>query len=238
MINALRGQIEWTLMDYRVSPEKLIDITRPLQADTPAWPGDVRFCKETRAYGAFRTSKLTMSSHCGTHIDPPAHLARYRTFVDDIPMNRLILPAVVVDCRGNREISGAHIEDLSLDGKALILKTVSDETEKPAESMEYSHILPQAAELAVERGVRIVGIDTFSVDPPDSTPVHEILLGASIPIIENLLLIDVIPGDYLLLCFPLKIAAGDGAPVRAFLQPSVTAAFARGASQRQNLYTV
>ncbi len=206
-------------MEYRISPEELIDITRPLDGSTPAWPGDVKFCKETRAYGAFRTSKLTMSSHCGTHIDPPAHLARYSTFVDDIPLNRLILPAVVVDCRGNREISGAYIEDLSLDGKALILKTVSDRTEKSGESMEYSYLSADAADLAVGIGVRIVGIDTFSVDPPDSTPVHKILLGASIPILENLLLDDIQPGNYLLICFPLKITAGDGAPVRAFLQP-------------------
>jgi len=206
-------------MEYRLSPGRLIDITRALKDSTPAWPGDVRFRKDTSVIHGFRTSKLTMSSHCGTHIDPPAHLARYRTFVDDIPLNRLILPAVVVDCRGNREINQAYIEDLSLDGKALILKTVSDETGKPGETMEYSYLCADTADLAVGKGVRIVGIDTFSVDPPDSADVHEILLGASIPVLENLLLDDVLPGNYLLLCFPLKIATGDGAPVRAFLQP-------------------
>jgi arylformamidase len=211
-------------MDYRISPDRLIDITKPLEAGIPVWPGDVRFSKETRAIGAFHTSKLTMSSHCGTHIDPPAHLARYKTFVDDIPMNRLILPAVVVDCRDMREIDKAYIENISLDGRALILKTVTDKSGNPGSSMEYSYLSVNAAELAVKRGVKIVGIDTFSVDPPDPTPVHEILLRASIPILENLLLDDVPQGDYLLICFPLKIAGGDGAPVRAFLQPSATAA--------------
>ena len=219
-------------MEYRLSPDKLIDITRPLDGSTPTWPGDVRFSKETRVYGAFHTSKLTMSSHCGTHIDPPAHLARYDTFVDDIPLNRLILPAVVVDCRGNREIDQAFIQDISLDGRALILKTAVDKAGKPGSSMEYSYLCPNAAELAVKLGVRIVGIDTFSVDPPDSTPVHKILLGASIPILENLLLDDVPPGNYLLLCLPLKITGGDGVPARAFLQPSVTAKLARRASQQ------
>ncbi|MEN8209720.1 MAG: cyclase family protein [Candidatus Fermentibacteria bacterium] len=207
-------------MDYRITPDRLIDITKPLETGIPVWPGDVRFSKETRAYGAFRTSKLTMSSHCGTHIDPPAHLSRYNTFVDDIPMNRLILPAVVVDCIAKREIDETFIESLSLEGRALILKTVADETGRQGSSMEYSYLSANAAELAVEKGVRIVGIDSFSVDPPDSTPVHEILLGTSIPILENLLLDDVPPGDYLLLCFPLKVMNGDGAPVRAFLQPS------------------
>ncbi len=207
-------------MEYRLSPGKLIDITRPLDSNTPAWPGDVRFSKETKAIGAFRTSKLTMSSHCGTHIDPPAHLARYRTFVDDIPLNRLILPAVVVDCGKKRIIQKDLIEDLSLEGKALILKTSSGSPGEKSDSMEYAYLSVKAVELAVSMGIMTIGIDTFSVDPPDSTPVHEILLGASIPILENLQLNDVLPGNYLLICFPLKIVNGDGAPVRAFLQPA------------------
>lgn len=203
-------------MEYRISPERLLDITRPLDGRTPAWPGDVRFSKDTSVTRGFRISKLTMSSHCGTHIDAPAHLARCSTFVDDLPLSRLILPAVVVDCRNKREIDRAYIKNLSLDGKALILKTVSG---KSVESMDYSYLSVKAAELAVSMGIELLGIDTLSVDPPDSANVHEILLGASIPILENLLLDDVQPGDYLLMCFPLKITRGDGAPVRAFLQP-------------------
>jgi len=206
-------------MEYRLSPDKLIDITRPLEAGTPTWPGAVRFLKNNSMTGDFRTSDLNMSSHCGTHIDAPAHLARYSTFVDDIPLSRLILPAVVVDCTEKRRIDNNLIEDLSLDGKALLLKTASGPSEEDFDSMEYSYLSPSAAELAVAKGVKMVGIDTFSVDPPDSADVHKILLGASTPILEILLLDDVLPGNYLLICFPLKITAGDGSPVRAFLQP-------------------
>ena len=207
-------------MEYRLSPGRLIDITRALKDSTPAWPGDVRFRKDTSVILGFRTSKLTMSSHCGTHIDAPAHLARCSTFVDNIPISRLILPAVVADCTGKHRIGKDLIEDLSLDGKALLLKTSSRPPEENSDSMKYSYLCASAAELAVAKGTMIMGIDTFSVDPPDSADVHEILLGASIPILENLLLDDVLPGNYLLICFPLKITAGDGAPARAFLQPS------------------
>ncbi len=207
-------------MEYRVSPEELIDITMPLSDNTPAWPGDVRFRMDTSVAHGFRLSKLTMSSHCGTHIDPPAHLARYNTFVDDIPLSRLILPAVVTDCRGKPRIEKDIIESLSLDGKALLLKTSSGTSGDNCDPMNYPYLSAEAADLAVSKGIKTVGIDTFSVDPPDSAEVHEILLGASIPILENLLLDDVLPGNYLLICFPLKIIAGDGAPVRAFLQPS------------------
>lgn len=203
-------------MEYRIIPERLIDITRSLDAGTPAWPGDVRFTRDTSVNNGFRVSKLTMSSHCGTHIDAPAHMARYSSSVSEIPLSRLILPAVVVDCRTKMEVDKACIEDLFLEGKALILKTVSGKSDQ---SMEYSYLSASAAELAVSKGIGLIGIDTFSVDPPDSSDVHEILLGASTPIIENLLLDDVQPGDYLLICSPLKIKGGDGAPARAYLQP-------------------
>lgn len=159
-----------------------------------------------------------MSSHCGTHIDAPAHLASCSTFVNDIPLSRLILPAVVVDCEGNRSIGKNLIEELTLEGKALILKTIND-PRKPSDTMDYSYLTATAAELAVNRGIKTVGIDTLSVDSPDSILVHEILLNASVPILENLLLKDIRPGNYLLICFPLKIESGDGSPVRAFLQP-------------------
>lgn len=205
-------------MEYRISPEDWIDITMPVSENTPAWPGDVRFLKESSVVHGFRTSKLTMSSHCGTHIDAPAHLASRSAFVNDIPLSRLILPAVVVDCEGKRRIRKDLIEKLSLEGKALLLKTIN-EPRKPGNTMEYSYLTTPAAEMAISGGIKTVGIDTLSVDAPDSALVHEILLNASVPILENLLLEDVRPGNYLLICLPLKIESGDGSPVRAFLQP-------------------
>jgi arylformamidase len=209
-------------MGYRISPEELIDITIPLSDATPAWPGDVRFGKESSIVHGFRTSKLTMSSHCGTHIDAPAHLASCCTFVNDIPLSSLILPAVVVDCEGKRRIGKNLIEEFSLKGKAILLKTIN-EPRKISDTMKYSYLTATAADLVVRRGVKTVGIDTLSVDAPDSIYVHEILLNASVPILENLLLKDVHPGNYLLICLPLKIESGDGSPVRAFLQPILPA---------------
>jgi arylformamidase len=205
-------------MDYVISPEKLIDVTMPLSGTTPSWPGDVRFSKDTSLMPEYRTSKLTMSSHSGTHIDPPAHMACCDTFVTDIPLTSLILPAVVADCRADREITEKSIEKLSFDGKALLLKTVGNPG-RSTEIMDFSYLLPSTAEMIVSRKVRTVGIDTLSVDAPDSLQVHRILLKASVPIIENLVLSDVDPGNYLLICLPLRIESGDGSPVRAFLQP-------------------
>jgi len=205
-------------MEYSISPEKLIDVTMPLSSTTPSWPGDVRFSKDTSLMPDYRTSKLTMSSHSGTHLDPPAHMACCDTYVTDIPLSRLILPAVVADCTADREITEESIEKLALEGKALLLKTVSY-SRKPSDTMNFSYLLPSTAELALRMKVRTVGIDGLSVDAPDSLLVHKILLKASVPIIENLDLNDVQPGNYLLICLPLRIESGDGSPVRAFLQP-------------------
>lgn len=206
-------------MEYRISPRELIDITMPLSSNTSAWPGDVRFKRDTSLTNGFRTSKLTMSSHSGTHIDAPAHLASCSTFINDIPLSTLILPAVVVDCRGKREIGKELFEELSLDGRALILKTISKSSERSHELMDYSYLTAPAAELVVSRGIKAVGIDTLSVDSPESILVHEVLLKASVPIVENLQLDDAAPGNYLLICLPLKISSGDASPVRALLQP-------------------
>ncbi len=205
-------------MAYRISPEELIDITIPLSESTPSWPGDVQFSRDSSLILGCRTSKLTMSSHCGTHIDAPAHLTRCNSFITDIPITSLILPAVVVDCTARREITGDSIEDLSLMGKALLLKTKTRK-DRPADAMDFSYLSPSTAEKALSMGVKTVGIDTLSVDSPDSLLVHNVLLSASVPILENLLLIDVLPGNYLLICLPLRIESGDGSPVRAFLQP-------------------
>jgi len=206
-------------VEYRVSPEELIDITMPLSDTTPTWPEDTQFSMETRSFYGFRTSRLTMSSHAGTHMDSPAHLADGRVFINDIPVSRLILPAVVVDCCGYREIDSRMIDDLSLQGKALILKTDCPKHTEPPKWSDYAYLSQEAAEFAARNGVKILGIDTLSVDPPDSASAHEILLNAGVPILENLLLEAVLPGNYLLICFPLNMPGADGSPVRAFVQP-------------------
>ena len=187
----------------------------PLSENTPAWPEDIRFRKETSIDHGFRTSKLTMSSHSGTHIDAKAHLAGYGTSIAGIPLSRLILPALVIDCGEASEIDSSFIEDLSLEGKALLLKTAIHPS-KPL--MEYSYLSRDAAELAVSKGTLTIGINTLSVDAPDSAIVHEILLGNSVPVLENLLLDNVLPGEYLLICIPMKIEFADAYPARAFLQ--------------------
>lgn len=155
-----------------------------------------------------------MSSHSGTHMDPPAHIHGEDLTIDRIPAERMILPAVVLDCRGQPVIGPELISGWDLSGKALLLRTGA-----PAGlSTDMPGMTAGAASLAVEKGVLLVGTDAISIDPPWELDSHRILLPASVPVLENLMLDEVEEGKYLLLCFPLRIEGGDGSPVRAFLQ--------------------
>lgn len=205
---------------YSLVPDKMMDITRPLSEDTPFWPGDEQFSRKliTVADG-FITSGLRMSSHSGTHMDAPAHLAHCNTTVDSIPLTKLILEATVVDCDSRKVIDEDVLMGLSLRGKALLLKTASSDSNQTDVFKNYASLTVSAAEAARKMGITLLGIDSVSVDPPESSNVHRILLEASIPIVENLWLSEIDPGEYLLICLPLRIESGDGSPVRALLQP-------------------
>ncbi|MBN2586746.1 MAG: cyclase family protein [Candidatus Fermentibacteraceae bacterium] len=208
-------------MFYTIDPEGMIDITMPLSKDTPCWPGDTPFRREVREEHGFRTSRMVMSTHSGTHMDSPAHLCRCSATIDLIPPSGLVLPALVIDLHGKVSVTAADLKNLPLDGRALLLRTAPEFP--PDDLIEYGHLTADAAQMAVEGGARLVGIDTLSVDAPDCDLAHGILLEGSIPVVENLVLGHVHPGEYLLLCFPLRIIAGDGSPVRAFLHPLMTA---------------
>ena len=205
---------------YSIAPDRLVDITRPLTEDTPFWPGDEQFRRRllTVAEG-FVTSGLKMSSHSGTHMDAPAHLAHCKTTVDNIPLTKLILPATVVDCSSRKVIDEDVLLGLSLQGKALLLKTASSVSDQTDIFSNYASLTASAGEAAREMGIALLGIDSVSVDPPESSNVHRTLLEASIPIVENLWLNEIGSGEYLLICLPLRIESGDGSPVRALLQP-------------------
>ena len=209
---------------YSLTPDKMIDITRPLSEETPFWPGDEQFNRRliTVADG-FVTSGLKMSSHSGTHMDAPAHLAHCDTTVDNIPLTNLILPATVVDCSCKKVIYEDVLSGLSLQGKALLLKTDSSDSDQTDVFRNYTALTASAAETARKMGIALIGIDSVSVDPPESSNAHRTFLEASIPIVENLWLSEIDPGEYLLICLPLRIKSGDGSPVRALLQPIIPA---------------
>jgi arylformamidase len=191
----------------------IIDISRPLSPATPVWPGDPPVVVEPVARiedgDPAAVSRLALGTHTGTHVDPPAHFFPGEPAVDALPLDVLMGPAVVAQFDPG-PIDGTALESTALPRgtSRLLLKTGGD----------AGAVTPDGARWLVERGVRLVGADTLSIEPETRDyPVHRILLGAGVVIVEGLDLAPVAPGPYELVCLPLRIAAGDGAPARAVL---------------------
>jgi arylformamidase len=191
----------------------IIDISLPIGPDTPVWPGDppvlVEPVARVDAGDPADVSRLTLGTHTGTHVDPPAHFVPGAATVDVLPLDVLVGPAVVAQFTAG-PIDRAALESLALpEGSTrLLLKTGGDAGALTADGARW----------LVERGVRLAGADTLSIEPAsDRYPVHQILLGAGVVIVEGLDLADAAAGSYQLVCLPLRIVGGDGAPARAVL---------------------
>lgn len=204
----------------------LYDISVPLSPRTPSFPGDpaVEVAIQPIAAGAapFRVTRLCCSSHAGTHIDAPAHLLPGGTTVDRLPLDLLLGDCLVLDLSGHTgDIGEAALRKLPLRGhRRLLLRTSNSALwQQPPFVAEHVGLTPDGAAWLVGVGVQLVGIDYLSVEPATSAgAVHRLLLEAGVVILEGLDLSGVERGEYELICLPLKLAGGDGAPCRAVLR--------------------
>jgi arylformamidase len=204
---------------------RIYDITMPLSAELPYYPGDfpVAIAPWTSlAEGdSANVSRLTICSHSGTHIDPPRHFSDQGYPVDEIPLDLLLGKALVVEIQGAQLIGRRELERFPVWGvERLLLKTGNSELWKQSGfCSEFAALSEDGAAYLVEAGVKLVGIDYLSVENMQgSGGVHRALLDNGTLILEGLNLAEVEPGEYELICLPLKIKGGDGAPVRALLR--------------------
>ncbi len=203
------------------------DISMPLFRGMPDFPGDPLF--ESQATHAiargdpYNLSRLTMSSHAGTHVDPPCHFVAGGATIDQIDLDVLQGPCEVVDVpSGVARIGPDEVGRLASGTTRVLFRT--ENSVKWARALEafpdYVAVCPDGATALLARGVRLVGIDSLSVesDPTGTFPVHHALLGHGALVLEGLLLQDVAPGPYTLQCLPLRWRGGDGGPARALLR--------------------
>jgi arylformamidase len=202
----------------------LYDISRTLQDGIPVWPGDPGFQSRwamLRREGApCNVSAFCMGTHTGTHIDAPLHLDDAGEDVAGIKFRNLIGPARVFSISTGNCIRSKDLERLDWIGvERVLFKTRSGScAEKPFEH-GYAYLDEGASEFLVNCGILLVGTDAPSVDSFESPnlPSHQILLNHGVVILEATDLTAVPPGDYQLICLPLKLAGLDGSPVRAIL---------------------
>ncbi len=204
-----------------------IDISVLLNADMPVWPGSSGFklvpCERMTSGAEANVSKLECDIHIGTHIDAPWHFLEHGETVENISVNQLIGKCCVVDLPNADVITAELLEKQDLPSvERVLFRTTNStlwESGIPGFKKDFVALSADAAEWLVEQSVRVVGVDYLSVQRyEDSSLTHEILLKASVVIIEGLNLASVQAGAYELICLPLKIEGAEGAPARAVLR--------------------
>ncbi len=207
--------------------QKIYDISVPIFEGMPVFPGDsgvqIKPFHQISQGDTANLSELRLGSHAGTHVDAPLHFVEGGKSVDQLPLEVLVGEARVLDLTG---VEGQVApEDLKAAGigavTRVLLKTGNSQRlwRQPGFCKEYVSLSNDAADFLVASGVRLIGVDYLSVERfhPDVHHVHEVLLGASVVVLEGVDLGGVPAGDYQLACLPLKIRGGDGAPARAVL---------------------
>jgi arylformamidase len=164
-------------------------------------------------------SRIELGAHTGTHVDAALHFLPDGAGAEQIPLEPLIGEAVVVDATSlDADIDAAALLTLALPPEGterVLFKTPNSRMwDEPAFRRGFIRFLGSGAQVLVDRGVRLVGIDYLSIGDGDA---HRILLGAGIVPLEGLDLRAVEPGAWRLCCLPLRVVGSDGAPARAVL---------------------
>lgn len=203
---------------------KLWDISPPLGSDSPAFPGDTVYSQRwsaTLVPGCpVNVSAITLSPHLGAHADAPLHYAS-----DGATSGALDLEPYLGTCRVIHAIDRGplvrpeHLSDAMANAPPRILVRTFT-TAPTCWTDAFAAFAPETIDWLASRGVRLVGIDTASVDPASSKALasHQRLLAHDMRVLENLLLDAVPAGDYELIALPLKLMQADASPVRAVLR--------------------
>lgn len=205
-----------------------IDISVGVSEGMPTWPGDPSLHFERvldQNNGDVCTlTKVSMSAHTGTHMDAPLHFVRNTPTIEQMPIDATVGRARVIRIENSTAIHRDELLRWSIQpGERILFRTAN--SDKDWENLPFNEkfifIARDGAEYLAECGVLTVGVDYLSVGGfrQDSVETHVALLGNGIWVIEGLKLGHVEPGEYELVCLPLKWAGAEGAPARAILRP-------------------
>lgn len=242
-----RASTETLLQSLADGSVRLVDLTHALSPESLYWPTGSPFEHKRLAWGVneagywYATAELSSPEHLGTHLDAPIHFAERGWTMTDIPVERFVAPAAVVDISKRAAANpDAALEPRDITvwekangkltrGSILIVRTgwskrwpdweryYGSKTPKDPATLHFPGVSRQAAARLVERGVSSVGIDTASIDPGKSTTfdAHRVLAGANIFNLENLTNVDELPSTgAIVIALPMKIEGGTGGPTR------------------------
>lgn len=203
----------------------LYDISQSLRNDLPVWPGDTAFeLRRTWSMGPgipVNVSSLTLSTHSGSHADAPFHYDADGIAIDAVDPSIYLGPAQVVDARAaDGLVTAAHVVPQLAEGTTRVLIRTYQRAPQETWDERFAAIDTALVEALADRGVRLIGVDTPSLDPQTSKTMaaHRAVARRGLAILEGLVL-DAVPfGIYELIALPLKIAGADSSPVRAVLR--------------------
>ncbi len=193
---------------------ELFDLTMPLWPGMPVPPGDPPVelaVVRSHAIDGYQVTHFSFGSHTGTHLDAPRHFFPEGATIDRYPLDRLVGPGIIVDCRpppGTTEIDEALLAERLRAFAIPPLGIVLLWTDGACLSL-------RAGQLLLEAGVGLVGTDGPSLDT-EPHPVHHLLLSHGVLLAENLSRLDRVgTGPVNCAILPLRVVDADGAPVRA-----------------------
>ncbi len=205
---------------------RIYDLSVPIKTGGLVYPGNPEISVELQqavAKGAgANVSSIHFGSHTGTHADASRHFFDEGQPVDQIPLERLIGPAILISFPDDvRSVTADHLKSKNLAGqKRVLIRTRNSALlSQKAFVPDYTFVAPDAAEYLVEIGVELVGVDYLSIEQFHSGHhrTHKTLLARSVVIVEGLDLSAPPEGEYQFICLPLRLAGCDGAPARAVL---------------------
>jgi arylformamidase len=202
---------------------ELIDITVPIRDGMVHYDRNpeihLELVQSIAAGDGANVTRLDLGAHSGTHVDAPRHFFQDGAGSETLPLEWLLGPAVVVDATGVQQTLDEEAMrglDLPDGAERVLFKTRNSKLWASDEfTRDFVRLDGSGARYLIERGVRLVGIDYLSIGDRDA---HLALLGEGVVALEGLNLGSVEPGEYRLICLPLKIVGSDGAPARALLE--------------------
>jgi len=239
-----------TTLPAQTAARKLIDLTYSFSSETIYWPNAEGFKLRVDAAGInekgyfYSANTYSGGEHGGTHFDAPLHFAQGGPSVDQIPVERLIAPGVVVDVREKAAKDPDYLVSVAdfqkwekangriPDGCILLVRTgwgkfypdrkkylgTDRRGEQAVAELHFPGIDPAAATwIAANRKISVLGLDTASIDRGQSQlfETHRILFKAGICALENVANLDQLPEKgFDIIALPMKIQGGSGAPVR------------------------
>ncbi|MFC0398402.1 arylformamidase [Paraburkholderia rhizosphaerae] len=204
---------------------KLWDITPSVDAATPVWPGDTPVGIERvwriEAGSPVNVARLTLSPHTGAHTDAPLHYDAEGAAIGAVALDAYLGRCRVIHCIGTTPLVmpaqiAAALEDIP---PRVLLRTYAHAPVSVWDSA-FCAVAPATIDLLAAHGVKLIGIDTPSLDPQDSKTMdaHHRVHAHRMAILEGIVLDDVDAGDYELIALPLKFTTLDASPVRAVLR--------------------